>query len=109
MLAALTDRRFDANHLLARMLQSGEQRVWLDDLRATLDPANAGDYLIAIPVSVRHELVSFTPYGAHSNGRSSIRKSSCSKISRASATRSLLRSRGRRNSGSFCDALTVDR
>lgn len=59
---------FDSNHLLVRMLQSGEQRVWLEELRSTLDPANAGDYVLAIPVSVRHELVSFTLYGAHSNG-----------------------------------------
>jgi hypothetical protein len=59
---------FDGNHLLVRMLQSGEQRVWLEELRSTLDPANAGDYVLAIPVSVRHELVSFTLYGAHQNG-----------------------------------------
>jgi hypothetical protein len=59
---------FDRNHLLVRMLQSDEARVWLDPLRSHLDAENAGIYVLAIPVSVRHELVSFTLYGAHANG-----------------------------------------
>ncbi len=59
---------FDANHLLVRMLVSDEELVWLDEVRAYLDPGNAGVYVLAVPVSVRHELVCFTLYGAHSNG-----------------------------------------
>ena len=59
---------FDANHLLVRMLQASEVRVWLDELRTHLDPENAAVYVLAIPVTVRHELVSFTLYGAHRNG-----------------------------------------
>jgi hypothetical protein len=59
---------FDANHLLVRMLLSGEKRVWLDELRTHLDAENAAIYTLAVPVGVRHELVSFTLYGAHSNG-----------------------------------------
>jgi hypothetical protein len=59
---------FDANHLLVRMLQSSEERVWLDELRSHLDRENSGIYVLAVPVSVRHELVSFTLYGAHANG-----------------------------------------
>jgi hypothetical protein len=59
---------FDANHLLVRMLLADEKPVWLDDLRQQLDVENAAIYTLAIPVSVRHELVSFTLYGAHTNG-----------------------------------------
>ena len=59
---------FDANHLLVRMLLSGEKRMWLDEVRAYLDPFNAAVYVLAVPVMVRHELVSFTLYGAHRNG-----------------------------------------
>lgn len=59
---------FDANHLLVRMLLAGEKSVWLDELRAHLDPQNAAIYALAVPVSVRHQLVSFTLYGAHTNG-----------------------------------------
>lgn len=59
---------FERNHLLVRMLQSSEQREWLDPLRSHLDAANASVYVLAIPVTVRHELVSFTLYGAHANG-----------------------------------------
>jgi hypothetical protein len=59
---------FDGNHLLVRMLLADEKVVWLDDLRAQLDPVNAGIYTLAIPVTVRHELVCFTLYGAHTNG-----------------------------------------
>ena len=59
---------FDRNHLLVRMLQSSERLEWLDPLRTHLDSANAGVYVLAIPVTVRHELVSFTLYGAHANG-----------------------------------------
>jgi hypothetical protein len=51
---------FDANHLLVRMLLSGERRMWLDEVRAYLDPVNAAVYVLAVPVLVRHELVSFT-------------------------------------------------
>jgi hypothetical protein len=59
---------FDANHLLVRMLLAGEKRMWLDEVRAYLDPANAAVYVLAVPVMVRHDLVSFTLYGAHRNG-----------------------------------------
>jgi hypothetical protein len=59
---------FDRNHLLVRMLLADEKAVWLDDLRAQLDPENAAIYTLAMPVTVRHELVSFTLYGAHANG-----------------------------------------
>jgi hypothetical protein len=37
-------------------------------VRAYLDPVNAGVYVLAVPVMVRHDLVSFTLYGAHRNG-----------------------------------------
>lgn len=59
---------FEGDHLLVRLLLSSEKPVWLDEVRAQLDPENAGMYVIAIPVTVRHELVSFTLYGAHTNG-----------------------------------------
>lgn len=59
---------FDANHLLARMLLSGEKSIWLDEVRDYLDPANAAIYVLAVPVMVRHDLASFTLYGAHCNG-----------------------------------------
>jgi hypothetical protein len=59
---------FDRNHLLVRMLQSGEQRVWLDELRGYLDREQAKVYVLAVPVMVRHDLVSFTLYGPHRNG-----------------------------------------
>ncbi|MDE2480995.1 MAG: hypothetical protein KGN02_02250 [bacterium] len=59
---------FDGNHLLVRMLQASEERVWLEDLRAHLDAENSRIYVVAVPVTVRHELVSFTLYGAHENG-----------------------------------------
>ncbi len=59
---------FDSNHLLVRILQSGEQRVWLEQLRGHLDREQAQHYVLAVPVTVRHELVSFTLYGPHYNG-----------------------------------------
>lgn len=59
---------FERNDLLVRMLLSGERVVWLDELRAHLDPENMAVYTLAVPVIVRHELVSFTLYGAHANG-----------------------------------------
>lgn len=59
---------FDENHLLVRMLLADERVVWLDDLRTQLDAENAAIYTLAMPVTVRHELVSFTLYGAHANG-----------------------------------------
>jgi hypothetical protein len=59
---------FDANDLLVRMLLADESIVWLDELRSHLDPQNAAIYTLAVPVTVRHELVSFTLYGAHANG-----------------------------------------
>ena len=59
---------FDRNHLLVRMLQSGEQRVWLEELRGHLDREQARSYVLAVPVTVRHDLVSFTLYGPHRNG-----------------------------------------
>jgi hypothetical protein len=59
---------FDGNHLLVRMLESGEQRVWLEELRGHLDREQAQHYVLAVPVTVRHELVSFVLYGPHRNG-----------------------------------------
>ena len=59
---------FDANHLLVRMLLADEKVVWLDDVRSHLDSENAAIYTLAVPVTVRHELVCFTLYGAHANG-----------------------------------------
>ena len=59
---------FDANDILVRMLLAEEKIVWLDELRSHLDPDNAAIYTLAVPVTVRHELVSFTLYGAHANG-----------------------------------------
>lgn len=59
---------FGENDLLVRMLLADERIVWLDDVRSHLDSANAAVYSLAVPVTVRHELVSFTLYGAHSNG-----------------------------------------
>lgn len=59
---------FDANDILVRMLLAEEKIVWLDELRSHLDPHNAAIYTLAVPVTVRHELVSFTLYGAHANG-----------------------------------------
>ena len=59
---------FDANDLLVRLLLADESIVWLDELRTHLDPQNAAIYTLAVPVTVRHELVSFTLYGAHANG-----------------------------------------
>lgn len=59
---------FDRNHNLVRFLQAGEECVWLADIRAHLDPSNSAVYVLAVPVSVRHELVSFVLYGAHRNG-----------------------------------------
>ena len=49
---------FSGNDLLVRMLLADESIVWLDELRSHLDPANAGIYTLAVPVTVRHELVS---------------------------------------------------
>jgi hypothetical protein len=59
---------FDANDLLVRMLLADETNVWLNDVRSHLDPESAKIYTLAVPVTVRHELVSFTLYGAHTNG-----------------------------------------
>ncbi len=59
---------FDANDLLVRMLLADETNVWLNDVRSHLDPESARIYTLAVPVTVRHELVSFTLYGAHANG-----------------------------------------
>ena len=59
---------FERNHLLVRMMQASERSVWLDELRTHLDPDNAAIYVIAIPVTVRHELVAFALYGSHRNG-----------------------------------------
>ncbi len=59
---------FDANDLLVRMLLADESIVWLDEIRNQLDAETAAIYTLAIPVTVRHELVSFTLYGAHANG-----------------------------------------
>jgi hypothetical protein len=59
---------FGRNDLLVRMLLANEQIVWLEELRAHLDPENMAVYTLAVPVIVRHDLVSFTLYGAHTNG-----------------------------------------
>ncbi len=59
---------FDANDLLVRMLLADESVVWLDELRSRLDAENAAIYTLAVPVTVRHRLESFTLYGAHVNG-----------------------------------------
>jgi hypothetical protein len=59
---------FDQNDLLVRMLRADESVVWLDELRAHFDTVNFGIYAVAVPVTVRHEIVSFTLYGAHANG-----------------------------------------
>ena len=59
---------FDRNDLIVRMLLADESIVWLDEIRSHLDAENAATYTLAIPVTVRHELVSFTLYGAHLNG-----------------------------------------
>ncbi|MGA8325944.1 MAG: hypothetical protein WB757_07680 [Candidatus Cybelea sp.] len=59
---------FTANDLLVRMLLADGNIVWLDDLRSHLDAENASIYTLAVPVTVRHELVSFTLYGGHANG-----------------------------------------
>jgi len=59
---------FDRNDLLVRMLLADESVVWLDELRSTLETQTAAIYTLAVPVTVRHELVSFTLYGAHVNG-----------------------------------------
>lgn len=59
---------FDLNHLLVRMLESSEANVWLDELRTHLDADNSAIYVLATPVTVRHDLVAFTLYGAHRNG-----------------------------------------
>ncbi|HYL27141.1 MAG TPA: hypothetical protein VEW74_04845, partial [Candidatus Nitrosotalea sp.] len=59
---------FDRNDLLVRMLLADESVVWLDELRSTLEAETAAIYTLAVPVTVRHDLVSFTLYGAHSNG-----------------------------------------
>jgi hypothetical protein len=58
---------FDGNDLLVRMLLADESVVWLDDLRS-LELETAAIYTLAVPVTVRHELVCFTLYGAHANG-----------------------------------------
>jgi GAF domain-containing protein len=50
------------------MLESGEERVWLEELRGHLDREQAQHYVLAVPVTVRHELVSFVLYGPHRNG-----------------------------------------
>jgi GAF domain len=59
---------FDRNHNLVRFLQASEDSVWLDEVRAHLDASNSAIYVLAVPVCVRHELVSFVLYGAHRNG-----------------------------------------
>lgn len=59
---------FDRNHNLVRFLQASEDCVWLDEVRTHLDAFNSAIYVLAVPVSVRHELVAFVLYGAHRNG-----------------------------------------
>jgi hypothetical protein len=64
----IAPRGFDRDHNLVRFLKAGEEIVWLNDVRAHLDPSNTAVYVLAVPVCVRHELVSFALYGAHRNG-----------------------------------------
>jgi len=59
---------FDGDQLLVRMMASSEKPVWLDEVRTHLDAANSAIYVLAVPITVRHELVTFTLYGAHANG-----------------------------------------
>lgn len=59
---------FEANDMLVRVLRADEKSLWLDDVRSHIRADDAGIYVLAVPVTVRHELVSFTLYGAHSNG-----------------------------------------
>lgn len=59
---------FEANDMLVRVLRADEKSLWLDDVRSHIRADDAGMYVLAVPVTVRHELVSFTLYGAHSNG-----------------------------------------
>ncbi|MHB8462223.1 MAG: hypothetical protein ACYDA1_06225 [Vulcanimicrobiaceae bacterium] len=61
-------RAFDADHLLVRMLRADESIVWLDSVRSHLDAENTAVYVVALPVTVRHDVVSFVLYGAHTNG-----------------------------------------
>ena len=65
---AVAPMGFDRDHPLVRFLKADEEIVWLDDVRAHLDAENSAVYVMAIPVTVRHELVSFVLYGAHTNG-----------------------------------------
>jgi hypothetical protein len=66
--ATVAPSGFERNHLLVRMLKASEEPVWLERIRTHLDPMNASIYVLALPVTVRHELVSFILYGAHANG-----------------------------------------
>ncbi|MBC5829580.1 MAG: hypothetical protein GIW98_05240 [Candidatus Eremiobacteraeota bacterium] len=60
----------DANENLVRFLQSEEDAVRLEDLREHASALGSGPRapILAVPITVRHELVGFTLYGAHSNG-----------------------------------------
>ncbi len=65
---AVAPMGFEGDHPLVRFLKADEDVVWLSDVRAHLDAENSALYVIAIPISVRHEIVSFVLYGAHKNG-----------------------------------------
>ncbi len=53
-----------------RFLQSEEDAVRLEDLREHAGALGSGPRaaILAVPITVRHELLGFTLYGAHSNG-----------------------------------------
>ena len=59
--------RMDPNHNLVRFLKSEEKAVWLEDLGLHREDGME-TFVIAVPILVRHELLSFTLYAAHRNG-----------------------------------------
>lgn len=59
---------FDDNDALVRFLRSDEEPVWLDQLRAASSRHIDDIYVVAIPVTLRHEIVAIVLYGAHRNG-----------------------------------------
>lgn len=59
---------FDDNDALVRFLRTDEEPVWLDQLRAASSRHIDDIYVVAIPVTLRHEIVAIVLYGAHRNG-----------------------------------------
>ena len=49
-------------------MRADERTLWLDTMRSHLDTQETAIYVVALPVMVRHEVVSFALYGAHLNG-----------------------------------------